>query len=52
MLLTSQINPNITTQMPDGRWVLALPLPLYGLRPWLRDVWAVATGKARAIKEG
>lgn len=38
-----------TTCDVGGRWVLARPLPLYGIGTWLRAIWLVATGRADAL---
>lgn len=33
-----------------GRWLPALPLPMFGLRVLLRDAWLVLTGRATAVQ--
>lgn len=35
--------------LPDGRWVMARPLGLTGIRYRLRLAWDVFTGKADAL---
>ena len=42
-----------TTTNIDEKWVLARPMPffgLYGLKSRIKDAYAVLTGKADAIK--
>lgn len=51
MLKTSDLM-GVSTQLPDGRWVPALPIPHYFLKLRIRDAWLVLTGKAHAIQEG
>lgn len=37
------------TQLPDGRWVPARPLPFYSIWERWRVTWLVFTGKADAL---
>ena len=37
------------TQLPDGRWVPARPIGMWGLMPRLRAAWRVFTGKADVL---
>lgn len=39
---------SVHTGLPDGRWVIGVPLPYYGGH--LRGAWAVLTGKAVAMR--
>lgn len=40
---------NVTTQLPDGRWVPARPLGYSSMIYKLRATWLVFTGKADAL---
>ena len=51
MLKTSELE-GVSTQLPDGRWVPALPVPDFLIWRRLKDAWLVFTGKAHAIQVG
>lgn len=51
MLRTSDLR-DVQTQLSDGRWVPALPLPCGFILHRLRDAWAVFLGRAQAIQVG
>jgi hypothetical protein len=38
----------VSTGLPDGRWVRAIPLPYYG--GYLQGAWSVLTGRAVALR--
>lgn len=46
--LADLFDPSVRTQLPDGRWVLSVPLPFYG--DYLRAAWAVLRGRAVAVR--
>lgn len=39
---------SVHAQLPDGRWVLSVPLPFYGDQ--IRAAWAVLCGRAVALR--
>lgn len=41
---------NSSCQLPDGRWVLARPEPLYAVGERFRLAWLVFTGRADALR--
>jgi hypothetical protein len=51
MLKTSDLD-GVSTQLSNGRWVPALPLPDFLIWRRLRDAWLVFRGKAHAIQVG
>lgn len=51
MLKTSDLL-GVSTQLPDGRWVPALPLPCGFIWIRLKDAWEVFRGRAEAIRVG
>lgn len=51
MLKTSELE-GVSTQLTDGRWVPALPVPDGFIKIRLHDAWLVLTGKAHAIQVG
>jgi len=51
MLRTSEL-AEVSTQLPDGRWVPALPVPEFLIWRRLKDAWLVLRGKAHAIQVG
>ena len=49
--LRDMIAPDCQAELPNGRWVMAVPMPFYGgLFDRLRDAWAVIRGNAFTIQ--